>query len=337
MKRLALVVVLAACGADEPALSDATVLSCPSPGNLPFRLMSHGFRHATNKNLVAMDPRIKHEGADTIGNNPGVVANTHLDDTAAPDAMAAVAGTIGVTTATGGLFSNPVTDEYVSAWSYADGEWHQLGRGLTDDNGVFSLPVPVQANDQPIYAMLEANGTCAVAYDFTFPAGEKVVVSDIDGTLTTADTELAMQINDATYSPAMMGHADALLQTWAMKGYPIVYLTNRPHVLRVETRGWLADQMFPDGPVITSNGTASDAAAYKTVWLERMIQTFGWNVVAAYGNASTDITAYENAGIPKAQTFIVGPLAGSNGTQPIDNMDYAQHIQTYVDPQPQNN
>jgi phosphatidate phosphatase PAH1 len=65
-----------------------------------------------------------------------------------------------------------------------------------------------------------------------------------------------------------------------------------------------------------------------------MIQSFGWNVVAAYGNASTDITAYENAGIPKTQTFIVGPLAGSGGTVPIDNMDFAQHIQTYVDAQP---
>ena len=89
--------------------------------------------------------------------------------------------------------------------------------------------------------------------------------------------------------------------------------------------------------MITSNGTASDAAAYKTVWLQRMVQTFGWDIVAAYGNASTDITAYQNAGIPKTQTFIVGPLAGSDSTQPIDNMDFPAHITSYVDTQPNNN
>jgi phosphatidate phosphatase PAH1 len=143
-----------------------------------------------------------------------------------------------------------------------------------------------------------------------------------------------MEIADPTYDPMMMGHADLLTQTWAMKGYPVIYLTNRPHPLRVETRTWLAEKMMPTGPVITSNGTASDAAAYKTVWLQRMTQTFGWQIVAAYGNASTDITAYANAGIPKSETFIVGPLAGSDSTQPIDNMDFAQHIQSYVDTQP---
>jgi phosphatidate phosphatase PAH1 len=119
-----------------------------------------------------------------------------------------------------------------------------------------------------------------------------------------------------------------------MKGYPVIYLTNRPHPLRVETRTWLDEKMMPTGPVITSNGTASDASAYKTVWLQRMVQSFGWQIVAAYGNATTDISAYANAGIPKSETFIVGPLAGSDGTQPIDNMDYAQHIQTYVNAQP---
>jgi hypothetical protein len=339
MRTLALLVPLVACGGtDEPPLTDATSLSCPDPGDLPFRLMSHGFRHSVNENLAKMDTRIKHEGADTLGVTGGASANTHLPDEAAPPTTAPTwDGTMGVTVESGGLFSKPMTDEYVSVWTYDGTAWQMLGRGLTDDDGVFTIEGATVPNGQPAYAMLEANGTCAVAYDYALPAGEKVIVSDIDGTLTTNDNELLMQISDPTHDPAMMGHADQLLQTWAMKGYPIVYLTNRPHPLRVESRTWLDEKMFPTGPVITSNGTASDAAAYKTVWLERMIQTFGWDVVAAYGNAGTDITAYANAGIPKEQTFIVGPLAGSDGTQPIDNMDYADHIQTYVDAQPDNN
>ena len=67
-----------------------------------------------------------------------------------------------------------------------------------------------------------------------------------------------------------------------------------------------------------------------------MIQSFGWTVVAAYGNEDTDITAYENAGIAKAQTFIVGPLGGSRGTTPIAGMDFTQHIASYVAAQPMN-
>jgi hypothetical protein len=337
--RTLLLVLLAACGGtDEPPLTDATSLSCPDPGDLPFRLMSHGFRHSTNANLAKMDTRVKHELADTLGVPGGVSANVHADDAAAPGTEPPVwDGTMGYTKTTGGLFSNPVTDEYVSVWTYDGTAWNMLGRGLTDDDGLFDVAGAATPNAQPVYSMLEADGTCAVGYDFMFPAGEKVIVADIDGTLTTNDNELSMEIADPTYDPLMMGHADQLLQTWAMKGYPIVYLTNRPHSLRVESRTWLDEKMFPTGPMITSNGTAADAAAYKTIWLERMIQTFGWDVVAAYGNAATDITAYENAGIPKAQTFIVGPLAGSGGTVPIDNMDYAQHIQTYVDAQPDNN
>jgi phosphatidate phosphatase PAH1 len=94
--------------------------------------------------------------------------------------------------------------------------------------------------------------------------------------------------------------------------------------------------MFPDGPLITSNGTAADAGAYKTIWMKRMIQDFGWKVVAAYGNADTDIIAYEAAGVPKAVTFIVGPLAGNSGTTPIANNDFSAHIAGFVAAQPAN-
>jgi hypothetical protein len=336
MKRL-LFIVLAACGTDEPPLTDATSLTCPSPGNLPFRLQSHGFRHSTNASLAKKDTRIKHDAADTIGLPGGPFAGVYLADTASPTATAEWDGTLGVTTPGGGLFSNPIIDEYVSLWTYDGTAWKTLGRDLTDEDGLFTISGDVVPNGQRVYAMLEGDGTCAEAYDDVFPMGEKVVVTDIDGTLTTSDGELLMEIADETYTPAMMGHADLLTQTWAMKGYPVIYLTNRPHVLRAESREWLDNLAFAPGPLITSNGTASDAAAYKTVWLQRMVQAFGWQIVAAYGNASTDITAYANAAIPKADTFIVGPLAGSDGTQPIDNMDFAAHIQSFVDAQPTNN
>jgi phosphatidate phosphatase PAH1 len=191
-------------------------------------------------------------------------------------------------------------------------------------------------NGRLLYAVLEADRTCAAHVNALYPPGTKVVLSDIDATLTTEDLELFNQVTDETYVPRMKAAADRLLQAWSMKGYPVIYLTARPHVLRVETRRWLEDFGFPVGPVITSATFVSDPAPYKTAWTRRIVDDFQWDVVAAYGNAETDIAAYANAQIPLDRTFIIGPLAGMSGTVAIQNDDYTQHIATFVDAQPPN-
>lgn len=332
--------LIAACSDSEPMLSDATSLQCPTPGALPFRLSSSGFQKSANKTLATDNPRNKDEASDTIGNPGGLTASVYLEDeqrlSAAPvDYHGAKART----TLIGGLFSTALPGENVSLWYYDTDKaaWQAVGSGKTGSDGYYDLPATsfVAPNGRPIYSVLEADGSCAEHFDYLLPPGSKVVVSDIDGTLTTNDNELLMQIADPTYVPKMMTAASNLMQAWAMKGYPVVYLTARPHVVRIESRGWLADLGFPDGPLITANGGPA-ADVYKTLWMKRMIQDFGWNVVAAYGNADTDITAYANAGIPKAQTFIVGPLGGNSGTVAIPNMDFTQHIATFVAAQPAN-
>jgi LNS2 (Lipin/Ned1/Smp2) len=335
------VALLAACGDSEPALSDATSLSCPTPGALPFRLTTRGFQNSANVALANDDPRNKDEASDTLGNPGGLVAATHFADDQRP-VMAAVGyrGVKARTTPTGGLLSSPFAGESVSLWHYdqATMEWQSLGRGTTAADGVYELagttsPVP---NGEPVYAMLEADGSCAEHVNTLLAPGARVIITDIDATLTTEDPELFKQVGDATYVPLMMPGADRLLQAWAAKGYPIIYLTARPHVLRVETRVWLADLGFPPGSLITSKVIQSDAGPYKAVWTKRMIEDFGWNAVAVYGNAETDISAYAAAGIPKERTFIIGPLAGAQLTVAIENNDYSQHIATFVAAQPDN-
>ncbi len=231
--------------------------------------------------------------------------------------------------------------ENVSLWFYDTGKaaWQSVGRGQTDRFGEYDLPSTglVAPTGQPVYAMLEADGSCAEHFDYLYPAGERVVVTDIDGTLTLDNSQLVSQLSSDNYLPLLMPAADKLVQAWAAKGYPVIYLTARPHLYRPETRAWFDALAFPDGPLITENdGDGKTADAYKTLWLSRMIQAFGWQVVAAYGNEDTDITAYENAGIDKTRTFIVGSLAGSRGTMPIDGMSFAQHIATFVAAQPMN-
>lgn len=337
---LVLVASLAGCGSDEPPLSDATELVCPAPGALPFRLASEGFQRDANRALATDDPRIKDEASDVVGNPGGPTADVYLPEDQEPAAAAiAYGGAKARTKPDQGVFSQPLAGENVSLW-YFDPEgatWTALDRGTTDDGGHYVLSADglVAPNATPVYAVLEADGSCAIHYNYLLPSGSRFVVMDIDGTLTTADEELIKQVTDEAYVPEMMTAANTLAQRWAAKGYPIVYLTARPHVFDAETRAWLDLLEFPKGAIITENG-GERADEYKTLWLNRLIETFGWEPVAAYGNATTDITAYANAGIALDRTFIIGPEAGGGGTVAIPDNDYTQHIADFVDAQPDN-
>lgn len=342
MRYASLILILAACGSDgtgQPPLTDATWLSCPDPGGLPFALDSWGWQKSQNAMLATNDPRNKDQSADVLGNPGGKFDSIFMLDTdTTGSGPVAYQGIKARTTVTGGLFATPLPSENVSLWSYDGTAWQTHGRTTTDAMGAYDLDSTgfVVPNKQALFSILEADGSCAEHYSLMLPPGSKVVVTDIDGTLTTDDQQNLMQIPDATYVPLMMGHANAMLQAWDAKGYPVIYLTARPHVERVESRVWLRDEMFPTGPLITATDV-EEPAAYKTLWLNRMITDLGWTVVAAYGNAQTDVDAYNNVGIPKADTFIVGPLAGTGGTQPIDGMDFAAHTASFVAAQPNNN
>jgi hypothetical protein len=334
--------LVAACSSSPPPppLTDATSLRCPAPGDLPFRLASSGFLSSSNKTIATDAPRNKDQASDTLGNPGGAVASVYLADDQPP-----AAGPIGYhglkarNEANNGTSDTPLAGENVSLWFY-DGDraaWQSVGRAQTDRFGEYDLPATglVAPNGQPVYAMLEADGSCAEHFDFLYPPGEQVVVSDIDGTLTQSNQELIAQLSSDSYVPRLMPAADKLMQAWAAKGYPVIYLTARPHLYRAETRLWLDDFGFPPGAMVTANG-GNTPDGYKTLWLQRMIQGFGWKVVAAYGNEDTDITAYENAGIDPARTFIVGGLGGTRMTTPIGGMDFTQHIASFVAVQPMN-
>lgn len=48
----------------------------------------------------------------------------------------------------------------------------------------------------------------------------------------------------------------------------------------------------------------------------KALQGTGLTFIRAYGNATTDIYAYEAAGIPKSEAFIMGKHGGEGGTVP---------------------
>lgn len=85
------------------------------------------------------------------------------------------------------------------------------------------------------------------------------------------------------------------------------------------TREWLAHHHFPDGAVLWMPFTRDILPARNYVGEAKLaqlksLQNTGLVFIRAYGNATTDIHAYQLAGIPGSQTFIMGKHGGEGGT-----------------------
>lgn len=164
------------------------------------------------------------------------------------------------------------------------------------------------------------------------------IVTDIDETLTTDDAEWIHQILDSDYDPAMRPDADTLMNGYFERGYRVFYVTARGEDLglldgtgaRAATEGWLDAHGFPyrSEDVFLADGvgaTGDDAVTYKHGVLTALAAA-GSTVRWAYGNAETDIQAYQDAGLADDQIYLVGDLAGTLGVEPIPTADaYSAH------------
>ncbi len=306
------------CDTPQPAR-----LGCPAPGTLPFETEASAFDDPGIEEALAAFPEYKQQNQDFLGN---------------PDAAQSLVGRMARGRA---LNARPIPNEFVSLWTWnATGHFEQLGRQRTDGDGRYTFDLSGDdrfgLGTHITYAVLEGDGSCADHLVASWPAGTQVVVTDIDETLTTADAEFLRQIGDPSYDPQLRPGSIELMNAWAEKGYKAIYLTARPHDFRVPTRGWLAAHGYPTGPVGTATSlVVGDAAvAYKAAFIGQLVNDLGWSVVAAYGNADSDIQAYAQAGVPKSVTFVVGTLAGEDGTVAIEDGDYSNHVATYVAAQP---
>ncbi len=170
------------------------------------------------------------------------------------------------------------------------------------------------------------------------------IVTDIDETLTLSDEEFLQQLQDGTYDPVMRDGASDLIQGYADRGYRILYLTARSESLtlagtgepsRDATERWLEEHDFPVDAETTEVVLAdsvvlgSAAADYKSDALATR-EDGGWSFEYAYGNAETDIAAYEATMIDKTQTFIIGEHAGEMDTVAIEGEGWVEHATDYL-------
>lgn len=122
----------------------------------------------------------------------------------------------------------------------------------------------------------------------------QAVVTDIDGTLTPKDFDVFEPRPDAA----------AALRALSEKGFKIVYVTTRIPLYQAGLPAWLHQNGFPVGSLHVAQTAEERAnpAGYKGGILSQY-QRAGWRLAYAYGDSSTDFTAYANAGIPRDRVF----------------------------------
>ncbi|MBN2799168.1 MAG: hypothetical protein JXX28_08465 [Deltaproteobacteria bacterium] len=243
-----------------------------------------------------------------------------------------------------GLVNKDLQGERVEFWiDDCSGAYARLGEAETDSDGKAELQVPEGALPIPgSFAVLmrvvgdqsEVRSTLSI-----YPVGTELIVTDVDGTLTTSDGELFSELFDGSYVPESRDHALELMALRAAQGYPLVYLTGRPYWLDRITRGWLVDEGYPVGTLhlAPTNGDVlpqdDGVGAYKAEWLRSLLDQ-GFVLSGAYGNASTDIYGYENAPVSKDRTWIAGELGGEGGTVAVGEDWVAHTAAAAIEPDP---
>jgi hypothetical protein len=288
-----------ACGSAEGGGSDGRTTFSICRGRDFSPAPKEDFRHTSSTLVAAQEPN--HSAQDVI---------------ATPDERARLVGKL-----TYGALGTDLEDEDVRVWIDDCDGWRDLGDHTTDSDGRIALDVPFSlgpgAYDTRFQVLGDQSATAASVW--VLPPGTRVVLTDIDGTLTASDSELFMQVLDGTHTPVAYAGAVDLTVAHEAGGYVIVYLTGRPYWLTQRTRDWTSDLGFAPGPlhVADSNEEAlpgeSGVGAYKLAWIEGLLAQ-GYSIDFAYGNASTDIFAYLGAGIDAERVWIIGTHAGESGT-----------------------
>jgi len=302
---------LLACGEDAPPDGGPTPPTLATCLGTPFTpAPDEGWIHAGSTLTVAL----------------GAPNHSMQDVLVTPGGAAEIRGKFAY-----GVVSKDLEGEKVRVFLDACAGWTSLGDFRTGSDGRIAVPVPagLGAGIYDVRLQVLGDGSLAPGRIWVLPEGTHLAVSDIDGTLTTGDDELVEDVIGDLFEPILTGShapdaypgAAALTAALAGRGYVVVYLTGRPYWLTAKTRGWLAAGGFAAGAlhVADSNAealpTAGGVGAYKLAFL-RSLAAAGFLLDEAYGNATTDISAYAGAGVAAALTggAWVGRCGRTNST-----------------------
>jgi hypothetical protein len=306
--RFALAVTASACvaagGADPQDPTDAP--DDPSPRLATCRgrafqpALLEGWRHSIATPIVTAGGAANHMGRDLI--------------------VKASAGAALAAKFTYGVVSKDLEDEDVRVFLDDCSGWVELGDFTTDSDGQIHVPLtrmlPIGIYELVFQVLGDASLTTATLH--VLPAGTRIALTDIDGTLTASDSELFQQMLDGSHVPVAYAGAVELTRAHAERGHVVLYMTGRPDWLSAKTRTWLGELGFAAGPVRVTDSntqilpTEGSVGAFKQSVIEKL--SADYEIEFAYGNASTDVDAYLAAGLPADRVWIIGTHAGEQGT-----------------------
>ena len=289
----------AACGSEGAPIDTAKFRTCRGRPVSPPQ--AQGWRHTSTSILVT----------------PAGAANHSAQDLLTPDSVSASLGG----KFTYGTISRDLEDEDVRVLLDTCDEWHDLGVHTTSSDGRVTVSVGVALGPGVYEARLQVlgDGSDTVAFLWVLPAGTRITLTDIDGTMTESDSQLFMQILDGSHVPVPYPGAVDLTAAHAARGWLVVYLTGRPYWLTQLTRDWLSTLAFAPGPLRVTDSneqalpTETGVGEFKRLWIGTLA-AHGYRVDFAYGNAGTDVYAYLGAGVPSSQVWIIGANGGASGT-----------------------
>jgi len=274
---------------DAPLPTDAATLAfdvrCEG---VPTTGPADGWRHTRSSLVVALgDPH--HRGVDLIA---AATAATQTFD-----------GKI-----TYGPTDKDLEDEDVELYACFAGTWTPIGTATTDSDGRFALTLtgdrrlPVGMRD--VYVSVVGDRSGAELLAFVAPAEQRVLVSDIDGTLTESENEYPVALATGTDTD-VHPHAASAFRTVAATGVVPVYISARGDRFTQDTRDWLAAQGFPRGPIHLPRSIVTvpgeDTIEFKSSAL-RLVEPF--DLIAGIGNRATDVAAYTSAGLAPGRILI---------------------------------
>jgi hypothetical protein len=235
-----------------------------------------------------------------------------------------------------GVIEKDIHDETIHVFiaPFCEPEWHSVGAfrttrdeehspeyGIEDDGGrVYINLKQASLNLKPgrhkVAMVVEGDGSSAIGYIDVLPAGIKMVVTDVDGTLTLAEHDgLAYQAFGIM--PEAHPGAAEFFQQLSQEGFHIVYLTARPEWVTQHTRNWLKSKLFPLGTVHTTTtfkGLGGEAARnFKAAEIRVMTAVSGSSFAYAFGNRESDVKAFADGGLVPEHSYYFNMNADPRG------------------------
>lgn len=204
-------------------------------------------------------------------------------------------------------------DEEVDVLACSGGVWKTIATTVTDLDGVFHVELSgtkrLKRGLRDLYVSVQGDRTGARFVALVAPAGTKLAVSDVDGTLTESEDAFPKAL--VTGAPvALHAGAAAAFQRIRSRGFVPVYVTARGDIFTNKTRDWLVANGMPRGPMrlaadaVTLPGEPT--VAFKSAAFAELAD-HGFAIGMGIGNRASDITAYTNAGVPARSIFIKLP------------------------------